>query len=180
VRRSAARAQSAREIRRAGGADFCDSGGVFALPVPRSWAAVLSGALFLWVCSTHLGGPSREDLHAQDVRQQLQGTWLREGAAEGMRVHHVLELGADGAFAERVQMTDRAGRVREYTHAGTWLYDGTNLKRKYSLINGKPPSRLNLPFATFEISFPTRNEFVGVDHVYGNRIEYRRVGTSVN
>jgi hypothetical protein len=113
---------------------------------------------------------------AQDTAQRLQGTWLREQAAEGFKSRHLLVLEADGTFRENVRVTDQAGAVTDFVHAGTWLYDGTNLKRKYTLMNGKPPSRLNLPFATFEIRFESRNAFRGIDHIHGNRIEYQRVG----
>ena len=37
------------------------------------------------------------------------------------------------------------------------------------------PSRLKVPFATFEVDFQGRNDFVGVDHVHRIRVEYRRV-----
>ena len=59
--------------------------------------------------------------------------------------------------------------------AGTWFHDGTNLKRKYTVMNGQPSSRLKLPFATFEIRFASRNEFVGTDHVHRNTVRYERV-----
>ncbi|QJW83910.1 hypothetical protein HK414_07770 [Ramlibacter terrae] len=42
-------------------------------------------------------------------------------------------------------------------------------------MNGEPPSRLNLPIATFQIAFEAPDEFVGVDHIHGNRVRYRRV-----
>ena len=58
---------------------------------------------------------------------------------------------------------------------GTKLFDGTRLKRKDTLMNGRPPSRLNLPFATFEVQLPTRNALVGVDHIHRHRVPYRRV-----
>ncbi len=42
-------------------------------------------------------------------------------------------------------------------------------------MNGKPPSRLNLPFATFQVSFEHSDEFIGIDHIHGNSVRYRRV-----
>jgi hypothetical protein len=110
-----------------------------------------------------------------DATELLPGTWLREYAVQGLQVRRTLVLGAGGAFREAVRMTDAAGEVKEYAHEGTWLYDGRNLKRKYSSVNGEPPSRRNLPFATFEITFASRNEFTGVDHIHHNRVVYRRV-----
>lgn len=112
----------------------------------------------------------------QDTAQQLHGTWLRESDDAQIRARRILVLQPDGVFREKVRIVESSGKATEQEHQGTWIYDGTNLKRKYTLMNGEPPSRLNLPFATFEIRFETRNEFVGVDHIHGNRIRYRRVG----
>jgi hypothetical protein len=109
------------------------------------------------------------------VEQQLQGTWLREYTEQGVDVRRILTLQLNGSFLERVRVVDEAGHITDYEHEGTWLYDGTNLKRKYTLMNGKPPSRLNLPFATFQVSFEHSDEFVGVDHIHGHRVRYRRV-----
>ena len=110
-----------------------------------------------------------------DAADLLPGTWQREYAVRDLQVRRTLTLRADGVFREAVRMTDAAGGVTDYAHEGTWLFDGRNLKRKYSSVNGEPPSRRNLPFATFEIAFASRNEFTGVDHIHHNRVVYRRV-----
>jgi len=110
-----------------------------------------------------------------DAQSQLRGTWLREDRENGVTARHLLVLEADGGFRETVRVVDGTGVSTKFVHAGTWLYDGTNLKRKYTLVNGQPPSRLNLPFLTFELAFASRNEFAGIDHIHGNRIAYRRV-----
>jgi hypothetical protein len=112
---------------------------------------------------------------AENTRELLSGTWLREYTSGDARVRRVLRLQPDGEFRESVRGVDPQGKVVEHVHEGTWLYDGTNLKRKYTLVDGSPPSRLNVPFATFEIAFETRNEFVGVDHIHRNRVVYQRV-----
>ncbi len=109
------------------------------------------------------------------VEQKLHGAWLRETTQEGVKARRILELRADGTFQERVRVVDSSGLETEFLHEGTWLYDGTNLKRKYTVMNGKPPSRLNLPFATFQISFVSRDEFLGVDHIRGHKVQYTRV-----
>ena len=111
----------------------------------------------------------------QDIAEQLQGTWLREYTIQGVKARRILTLQLDGSFLERVRLVDEAGGITDYAHEGTWLYDGTNLKRKYTMMNGKPPSRLNLPFATFQISFQHSDEFLGIDHIHGHRVSYRRV-----
>lgn len=139
------------------------------LPLPKTWMLL---AVALLALAALLSTP---DLPAPDAQQQLQGTWLREGTAQGIRARHLLVLAPDGAFRESVRVVDGAGAVTDYVHAGTWLFDGTNLKRRYTVVNGQPPSRLNLPFATFEIAFASPNEFAGIDHIHGNRIAYRRV-----
>ena len=110
-----------------------------------------------------------------DPESLLPGTWLRESRTEGVSTRHLLVLGADHRFREVVRVVDPSGRSADYMHEGTWLYDGTNLKRKYTSINGQPPSRLNLPFATFQITFDSPRQFSGIDHIHGNRVEYRRV-----
>jgi hypothetical protein len=134
--------------------------------LPGCAAALLALALLLGGCE----GPQ-----AQDVEQGLHGTWLRELTEKGITSRRILVLQPDGVFHESVRIVDTGGAVTEQAHEGTWIYDGTNLKRKYTLMNGKSPSRLNLPFATFEIRFETRNEFTGVDHIHGNTIRYQRV-----
>lgn len=141
------------------------------LPSPRAWAPALL-AIVVLLGTWELPLPRH---FAGEAEDRLPGTWLREYSERGVQVRRVLALAPDGAFRERVRVVDRQGAATEYQHEGTWLYDGTNLKRRYTLMNGKPPSRLNVPFATFQIAFETRNEFVGVDHIHHNRVHYRRV-----
>ena len=59
--------------------------------------------------------------------------------------------------------------------SGEWTFDGTNLKRRYTSINGKPTSHPAIPYATFELQFPSKSEFVGVDHVRQREVRYQRV-----
>ena len=105
----------------------------------------------------------------------LPGTWLREYVEQGMQVRRLLALDAQGGFRELSRVTQPGGQVTEYVHEGTWVFDGSNLKRRYTSVNGESPSRLTMPFATFAIVFDTRNEFTGVDHIHGHTIHYHRV-----
>ena len=148
-----------------------------ASPVLWGVAALALAALLASVEGARPGAAADANTarRAEDTRELLPGTWLREYTARDVRVRRILTLAPGGAFRESVRAIDSAQGVIEHVHEGTWLYDGTNLKRKYTLVDGSPPSRLNLPFATFEIAFETRNEFVGVDHIHRNRIVYRRV-----
>lgn len=151
-----------------------------ASPLPlRMWAPGMAAlVLLLSTCEGPLSdAASRANTRAgsEHAEQQLLGTWLREYSDRGVTARRVLTLAADRTFREQARITEATGRVTRHDHQGTWVYDGTNLKRKYTRVDGKSPSRLNAPFATFQISFETRNEFVGVDHVHGNRVLYRRV-----
>ena len=155
---------------------------MFRLPSVKPWMlavpALLALGTLLSTCQTMPSGPPASvgvATDAQDARELLQGTWLREYTADGVHVRRLLTLAPGGAFREAGRVIEAGGRVTEYVHEGTWLYDGTNLKRKYTLIDGRPPSRLNLPFATVQIAFESRNEFLGVDNVHRHRMHYRRV-----
>jgi hypothetical protein len=119
--------------------------------------------------------PAQQPADRADVADRLPGTWLREQVEQGVRSRRLLHLDADGTFRERVRIVSARGEVSQHEHAGHWFYDGTNLKRKYTLMDGRPPSRLNLPFATFEIRFESRDEFVGTNHVYRSTVRYERV-----
>lgn len=147
-------------------------------PADRRWALplVALGALAV-LLQAELPPTSAMTRAAQDREDLLRGTWLREYREDGVQVRRVLALQPDGRFRESVRVEDASGRVTEYAHEGNWLYDGTNLKRKYTSMNGSPPSRLNVPFATVEVAFQSRNDFVGVDHVHGHRVEYIRVAS---
>jgi hypothetical protein len=159
-----------RRLSAAAGKMACDSPSMPLTFLPARCApALLALGMLLGGCDA----PSAES--EQETAQKLHGTWLRETSDDAVRARRILVLQPDGAFRESVRIVDAAGAITEQQHAGTWIHDGTNLKRKYTLMNGQPPSRLNVPFATFEIRFETRNEFVGVDHIHGNRIRYRRV-----
>jgi hypothetical protein len=139
--------------------------------LPRSLAcAALALAGLLCACEGPLPGAE-----PQEVQQRLVGTWVREYDGQGVHSRRILTLGGDGSFREIVRVTDQRGAATEFRHEGTWFYDGTNLKRKYTAVNGEPPSRLNVPFVTFQIEFRSRNEFIGTDHIHHNKVDYRRV-----
>ena len=109
------------------------------------------------------------------VQQRLVGSWLRDYEQDGAHVRRLLVLDADGHFTETARVTGRGGTVTAHSNAGEWLYDGTNLKRKYLSSDGKPMSRLTLPFATFALHFESNREFVGVDNLHKLEVRYQRV-----
>lgn len=135
------------------------------------WLLPVLSALLLGACDS-----APQDSDEDMVTQRLVGTWLREYDEGGAHVRRILVLDADGKFHEMstVVALNSADKV-ESQGAGQWLFDGTNLKRHYASINGKPISAPTVPFATFEVSFPSKSEFVGVDHVHNREVHYERV-----
>ncbi|MBG9386684.1 hypothetical protein [Caenimonas aquaedulcis] len=119
--------------------------------------------------------PAADSAAQDDIRDLLVGTWLREYEDGGVRVRRVLALDAAGHFRESSRIVQPGANEIESEHAGDWLYDGTNLKRHYTMMDGRPPSAPTIPFATFELQFPTRNEFTGIDRVRRLEVTYRRV-----
>lgn len=139
-------------------------------------ALAVSALMASWDSGPRSVDPPLSAPERADTRQRLIGAWLRESVHDGVRTRRLLTLEPGGEFREVARVVDAQGESSDHVHEGTWLFDGTNLKRKYTLLDGRPPSRLRLPFATFEISFDRRDEFSGVDHIHGNRIRYTRVG----
>ncbi len=148
---------------------------------PVTWAIALLALLSLGAALSRLADPPDRGesgpavSYAKEAGELLPGTWLREYTEEGVEVRRVLVLDAKGDFREVSRVVEPGGKSEEFVNEGTWVFDGTNLKRKYVSINGQAPSRLNMPFVTFEIAFQSRNEFAGVDHIHGHNIVYQRV-----
>ena len=132
-------------------------------------AMALTGTLLV-ACDS-----SPSDSATEAVEQQLAGSWLREYDQDGAHVRRLLVLEPDGRFIETARIVDAAGAVTEHIHAGEWIFDGINLKRKYTSADGKPPSRLRLPYATFALRFESNREFVGTDNLRKREVRYLRV-----
>jgi hypothetical protein len=130
--------------------------------VPCLLAALAAG------CDT---GPD----HVDEVRERLVGTWLRDYEQDGTRVRRVLVLEADGRFRESSRSLGPKELGTRHLHEGEWLYDGTNLKRRYRLIDGEPVSAPTMPFAAFQLRFTGSHAFIGTDNVRGREIRYQRV-----
>ena len=121
------------------------------------------------------GPPS--DSPADAIGERLIGTWLREYEEAGVRVRRVLVLERDGTFREMssVLSAEPDAQPTLSTASGEWVFDGTNLKRHYRRIKDKSLSAPNYPFATFEIRFPDRTHFAGLDRVRRIEVSYQRV-----
>jgi hypothetical protein len=131
--------------------------------------AVLAAAALLGSC-----GSPPDDSPQRRTEERLVGTWLREYADGTATVRRVLVLGADGHFRE-LSLVRTGQAAITHAHSGDWLFDGTNLKRHYTQVDGEKPARPMIPFVTFEVRFSEPNEFVGVDNVRRREIHYRRV-----
>lgn len=109
------------------------------------------------------------------VQQRLAGSWLRDDDEDGARVRRVLVLEPGGRFAETSKATQADAVLAQHSHSGDWMFDGTNLKRRYTLIDGRQPSAPTFPYAAFEIRFESRNVFIGTDNIRKRQVRYQRV-----
>ena len=116
-----------------------------------------------------------DDSHAKEVQLKLMGTWLRDYEENGTRVRRVLVLAPDGRFSEMSKATQHDAIMAQHEHSGEWHFDGTNLKRRYTSIDGRQPSAPKFPYAAFEVRFESRNEFIGTDNVRQRQVRYQRV-----
>ena len=112
---------------------------------------------------------------ADEIRARLAGTWLRDYELEGTRVRRILVLREDGEFRELSRTLGPAEAGALHQHEGHWSYDGTNLKRRYTRMDGRLPSAPIVPFATLQLRLDSRHEFTGIDNVRGRDLRYHRV-----
>ena len=115
------------------------------------------------------------DADIAEVRERLVGTWLRDYDENGTHVRRVLVLAPDGHFREMSLTLGPQEAGARHEHEGDWVYDGTNLKRKYTRIDGKPPGAPTVPFAAFQIAFTGSHDFTGTDNVRHRELHYHRV-----
>jgi hypothetical protein len=134
----------------------------------------LPALLILAAVGTGCDAPP-DDSHVQETRQRLTGTWLREYQEGNVRVRRVLVLAPGGLFTERVVAAAPEGTRLLNSHSGEWHYDGMNLKRRYTLIDGRKPSAPTFPYAAFQVAFESRHVFVGTDNIRRRKVRYERV-----
>jgi hypothetical protein len=111
---------------------------------------------------------------ADEVRGRLVGTWLRDYEQDGTRVRRTLVLEPDGRFREMSRSLGPKEIGTRHSHEGEWLYDGTNLKRRYTLMDGEPVSAPTMPYVAFQIRFTGSHEFIGIDNVRHRELRYQR------
>jgi hypothetical protein len=109
-----------------------------------------------------------------EVRGHLVGTWLRDYEQDGTHIRRTLELAPDGHFRELSRSLGPQDIGTRHAHEGEWLYDGTNLKRRYTRMDGQPVSAPTMPYVAFQIRFNGNHEFVGTDNVRHRELRYER------
>ncbi len=136
----------------------------------RTPAALALAATLCVACEVAPDAPLVEEVH-----DRLVGTWLREYREGTVTVRRVLVLERAGSFRERSTVTQPGAASVAHVHEGEWLFDGTNLKRRYRRVDGQLPAAPMVPFATLELNFPSRHEFVGADNLRHRVVRYERV-----
>lgn len=120
-------------------------------------------------------GVGPQETHVHETRERLAGTWLREYHEGEARVRRVLVLAPDGTFTESVVASVPNEPPFRKSHSGQWHYDGMNLKRRYTLVDGRKPSAPSFPYAALQVAFESRRVFVGTDNIRGRQVRYERV-----
>jgi hypothetical protein len=121
-----------------------------------------------------LGGcEDPEGLKATETAEKLVGTWLREIEGPDAKARRILVLHADGTFSETLVAVFLDGHKVKEERSGDWIFDGRNLKRRYTHHDGRPIG--NYVFVTFELTSFSGREFEGKNHLQREEIRYRRV-----
>lgn len=150
-------------------------------PIPKCISFLILGMFALLVSCEEAPSQLDNDSGSQPIHwsseqmiEHLPGTWIRVDEGENSVIKKNLVLTQNGDFSESTLIVSNNGEIQSHRHTGKWLFDGVNLKRKYDFMDGRAPSRMNLPFVTFEIHFLSKNEFEGIDHIHNNHIHYVR------
>lgn len=117
-----------------------------------------------------------EDPQQRSIREKLVGTWTEEYSEEHGPVIGTVVLYPDGKFEETV--LSRAGQKNAGQgggrSAGEWSFDGMNLKRKYTSMDGQPLLNASFRYVTYAVKDLRDDGFVGVDNVAGKEAKFRR------
>lgn len=139
----------------------------------RLFAVSPAWALALALLGT--GCQPTTDVSSSEIRERLVGTWLRDYDENGTQVRRVLVLEPGGRFREMSRTLGPKEAGTQHAHEGEWVYDGTNLKRRYTRMDGKPPAAPTVPFVAFQIEFTGSHDFTGTDNVRHRELRYHRV-----
>ena len=115
-----------------------------------------------------------EDQHERDVKARLAGTWYAESTEHGSSVRRVLTFEEDGRVKETVRVMAPNGATKFESRNGEWFFDGVNLKRKYTYVDGKPLTNANFIYETYELKSVTESELVAASSVGRGEVRLKR------
>ena len=115
-----------------------------------------------------------EDPQTRDVKARLVGTWSTESAEHGGVARRVLSLQADGRVRETVRIVAPSGASDLNSRDGEWFFDGVNIKRKYTYVDGKPLTNAHFIYETHELKSLTESELVAASNVGRGELRFRR------
>jgi hypothetical protein len=121
---------------------------------------------------------SCEDPQVRDVKRRLVGTWVTESEEHGGVTRRVLTLELDGHTRETLQVVAATGASSVQSRDGEWFFDGVNLKRKYTYVDGKPLTNVYFIYETHELKSVTESEFVAASKVGRGEIRLHRAGAA--
>jgi hypothetical protein len=116
--------------------------------------------------------------NVEDVQQRLIGRWLEEFSNEGIHIKNIVTLDQAGNFTELGKSFELSGATKEEKRAGEWSFDGVNLKRKYTSLNGRLLINAQFGYVTHAVKSLKQNEFIGVDNIKAQEIRFSRVSKS--
>jgi hypothetical protein len=131
-------------------------------------AVVLS---FMFVASLLAGC---EDPQVRAVKARLVGSWVVESDEHGGTARRVLTLQPDGHVKEIVRLVAPSGASATESREGEWFFDGVNLKRKYTYVDGKPLTNAHFIYETHELKSVTASELVASSSVGRGEVRLKR------
>lgn len=115
-----------------------------------------------------------EDPQLGAVKKLLVGTWFVESKEQGGITRRVLTLETDGDLRESVQTLTPSGGSSSESREGEWFFDGVNLKRKYTYVDGKPLTNAHFVYETHELKSVTASELVASSRVGRGEMRLKR------
>ncbi|MBC5768339.1 hypothetical protein [Ramlibacter albus] len=115
-----------------------------------------------------------EDPQTRDVKARLVGTWFAESQEHGGVARRALTLEAGGHLKESVRIIAPNGASDLESREGEWFFDGVNLKRKYTYVDGQPLTNAHFIYDTHELRSVTASELVAVSNVGRGELRLKR------
>ena len=118
-----------------------------------------------------------EDSQTRDVKARLVGTWVAESQEHGGVAQRVLTFEAGGRVKESVRTIAPNGASDLKSREGEWFFDGVNLKRRYTYVDGRPLTNAHFVYETHELKSVTASELVAESNVGRGALRFKREGT---